>query len=150
LYATKETSAPYDVKGDYTYYPTAISAGLPFRGDGITDASKISISGDVLGKYANDPNIFFVRANGDSMNNLFDDGALLAVKEVYSQKSLKNGDIVVYSTNGEYSVKHYHKTPTSIIFKPNSTNNEHHEHHYSLEDEIKIHGKVVTYIVNVD
>src|SRR5699024_10461589 len=135
---------------DYTYYPTAISAGLPLEVDGITEASKISISDEVLGKYANDPNIFFVRANGDSMNNLFDDGALLAVKEVDSQKSLKNGDIVIYACDGEYSVKHFYKTPTSIIFKPNSTNNEHHEHHYSLEDEIKIKGKVVTYIINVD
>ena len=134
----------------YTYYPTAISAGLPLTVDGITEASKISISDEVLGKYANDRDIFFVRANGDSMNNLFDDGALLAVKEVDSQKSLKNGDIVIYACDGEYSVKHFYKTPTSIIFKPNSTNNEHHEHHYSLEDEIKIHGKVVTYIVNVD
>src|SRR5699024_207236 len=52
---------------EYTYYPTAISAGLPLTVDGITEASKISISDEVLGKYANDRDIFFVRANGDSM-----------------------------------------------------------------------------------
>src|SRR5699024_6307707 len=120
----------------------------PLTVDGITEASKISISDEVLGKYANDRDIFFVRANGDSMNNLFEDGSLLAIKPV-TLDNLKNGDIVVYSSHGEYSVKCFYKTPTNIIFKPNSTNKEHHEHHYSQDDEIKIYGKVVTYIVNV-
>lgn len=134
---------------DYTYYPTAISAGLPLEVDGITEASKISISDEVLGKYANDRDIFFVRANGESMNNLFEDGSLLAIKPV-TLDNLKNGDIVVYSTNGEYSVKHYHKTATNIIFRANSRTFEYFDDIHELDAEIKIHGKVVTYIVNVD
>ena len=133
----------------YTYYPTAISAGLPLEVDGITEASKISISDEVLGKYANDRDIFFVRANGESMNNLFEDGSLLAIKPV-TLDNLKNGDIVVYSTNGEYSVKHYHKTATNIIFRANSRTFEYFDDIHELDAEIKIHGKVVTYIVNVD
>lgn len=149
LYVAKETRASYDVNDEYTYYPTAISAGLPLTVDGITEASKISISDEVLGKYANDRDIFFVRANGESMNNLFEDGSLLAIKPV-TLDNLKNGDIVVYSTNGEYSVKHYHKTATNIIFRANSRTFEYFDDIHELDAEIKIHGKVVTYIVNVD
>lgn len=139
-----------DVSNDYTYFPTAISAGLPLMVDGITEASKISISDEVLGKYANDKDIFFVRANGDSMNNLFSDGSLMAVKEVNNTNELLNGDIVVYSNHGDYSVKHFYKYGDTLVFKPNSTT-QHEEHEYNAkEDNIQIHGKVVTYIVNLD
>ncbi len=135
---------------EHTYFPTAISAGLPLTVDGMTEASKISISDEVLGRYANDREIFFARISGDSMNNLMQDGSLIAIKPVSNTDELQNGDIVVYSTNGEYSVKHYHKYGETLVFKPNSTNNAHSEHEYSINDDIQIHGKVVTYIVNVD
>ena len=133
---------------EYTYFPTAISAGSPFTVDGMTESSKISISDEVMGSYKNDRDIFFARINGDSMDKAIPDGSLIAIKPTETE-ALKNGDIVVYSSDGEYSVKHFYKTSASIIFKPNSTNIEHHEHHYSQGDEIKIYGKVVTYIVNV-
>lgn len=145
----KESSATYMTASTFTYFPTAISAGLPFEVDGMTEASEISISDEVLGKYANDREIFFARINGDSMNNLMEDNSLIAIKPV-TLDSLKNGDIVVYSTDGEYSVKHYHKYGDTLVFKPNSTKSEHSEHEYSVNDDIRIHGKVVTYIVNVD
>ena len=133
---------------EYTYFPTAISAGLPLTIDGITEASKISISDEVLGRYANDKDVFFCRANGDSMNRLFTDGSLLAIKPI-TLDSLKNGDIVVYSYDSEYSVKHYHKYGDTLVFKPNSTT-EHQEHEYNVNDRVKIYGKVITYIVNTD
>ena len=133
----------------YTYFPTAISAGLPLSVDGITEASKISISDEVLGKYANDKDLYFARANGDSMDKLFKDGSLLAIKPV-ALDNLKNGDIVVFSDNHEYSVKHYHKYGNTLVFTPNSKNTAHKEQEYSVNDNITIHGKVVTYIVNLD
>lgn len=133
----------------YTYFPTAISAGLPLEVDGITEASKISVSDEVLGRYANDKEVFFARINGDSMNRLMADGSLIAIKPINSTDDLKNGDIVVYSVDGEYSVKHYYKYGDTLAFKPNSTI-EHEEHTYNAkEDNIRIHGKVITYIVNV-
>src|SRR5699024_3277173 len=135
---------------DYTYFPTAISAGLPLEVDGITEASKITVSDEVLGKCKSDRNIFFVRANGNSMNKLFDDGALLEVKPINNNDDLSNDDIVVYSKDGEYSVKHFYKYGSTLVFKPNSTA-KHKEHEYNAkEDNVQIHGKVVTYIVNVD
>ncbi|HLR24178.1 MAG TPA: XRE family transcriptional regulator [Candidatus Avipropionibacterium sp.] len=127
----------------YNYFPTAISAGQPLTIDGITEASKISVSDEILGKYRNDRSIFFARASGDSMDRIINDGSLIAIKPVDNVESLKNGDIVVFSTNHEYSVKHIYKTDTSIIFKPNSTNLDHHEQHLSYKDEITIYGKVV-------
>lgn len=132
------------------YFPTAISAGLPLEVDGMTESSKISISDEILGRYKNDRSIFFVRANGDSMNRLFDDGSLLAIQPISDMYKLKNGDIVVYSINGEYSVKHFYKYGDTLVFKPNSTT-QHKEHEYNAkEDNVQIHGKVVTYIVNLD
>ena len=133
---------------EYPYYPTSISAGLPLTVDG-TDATTISISDEVMGKYKNDKSVFFARINGDSMNNIMDDGTLIAIKPTPIE-TLQNGDIVVFSTEHEYSVKHIYKTPQAIIFKPNSTNDCHHEQHFSYDDEITIHGKVITYIINLD
>ena len=133
---------------DFPYFPTSISAGLPLTVDG-TDATTISISDEVMGKYKNDKTVFFARINGDSMNNIMDDGTLIAIKPTPIE-TLQNGDIVVFSTEHEYSVKHIYKTPQAIIFKPNSTNDCHHEQHFSYDDEIVIHGKVITYIINLD
>ncbi len=141
---------PTDLVSERTYFPTAISAGLPLEVDGITEASKISISDEVLGRYAKDKDIFFARINGDSMNRLMADGSLIAVKPVNSTENLVNGDIVVYSNGGDYSVKHFYKYGDTLVFKPNSTT-VHDEHTYNAkEDNVQIHGKVVTYIVNVD
>src|SRR5699024_4340819 len=122
-------------ENDYNFFPTPISAGLPFEVDGITEASKISISDEVLAKYANDKDIFFTRANGDSMNNLFDNGSLLAIKPINNKTDLSNGDIVVYSKDGDYSVKHYHKYGDTLVFKPNSTT-KHKEHEYNIDDGV--------------
>ena len=145
---SKSDESLYLSNSQYTYYPTSISAGLPLTVDG-TDATTISISDEVMGKYKNDKTVFFARINGDSMNNIMDDGTLIAIKPTPIE-TLQNGDIVVFSNEHEYSVKHIYKTPQAIIFKPNSTNDCHHEQHFSYDDEIVIHGKVITYIINLD
>src|SRR5699024_3960548 len=150
LYQSDNKEMKEKISGnDYNYFPTPISAGLPFEVDGITEASKISISDEVLGKYANDKDIFFTRANGDSMNNLFDNGSLLAVKPINNKTDLSNGDIVVYSKDGDYSVMHYHKYGDTLVYTPYSTTN-HKEHEYNIDDGVQVHGQVVTYIVNLD
>jgi len=143
-----------DIKSDnetkYTYFPTEISAGLPLEVDGIIESSKITVSDELLGKWSNNRNIFFAHINGDSMNRLMEDGSLIAIKPVSNTDELKNGDIVVYSVGGEYSVKHYYKYGDTLVFKPNSTI-EHEEHTYNAkEDNVQIHGVVVTYVINRD
>lgn len=133
----------------YTYLPTAISAGLPFNVDGITNADKIDIPDSLMGKYAGNKSIVFSRICGDSMDKVISDGSLIAIKSV-PLESLKNGDMVVFSTNYDYSVKYFYKTDDKLIFKPASTNEAHHEQHYDLDANIQIHGKVVLYIVELD
>jgi repressor LexA len=102
-----------------------------------------------MGKWAGDKNIFFSRINGDSMNRIMPDQSLIAIKPI-EKEALKNGDIVVFSNSNEYSVKYFHKTPDKLIFKPASHNKDHHEQHFALDDGVKIHGKVVLYIVELD
>jgi len=140
---------PTDLITEYDYYNTNISAGLPFNIDAITHCETISIPDAVMGKHAGNKNIFILRINGDSMNKIIPDGSLIAVKPT-PLETLKNGDMVVFSEEHKYSVKSYFKTSDTLIFKPNSTNNDHHDQTYKLDTDITIHGKVILYIVELD
>ena len=133
----------------YHYMPTSISAGLPIDVEAVTNAETIKIPDSIMGKWAGDKDIFFSKINGDSLDRIIPDKSLIAIKPL-PLESLKNGDIVVFSNEHEYSVKYYYKQPDKLIFKPHSYNREHHEQHYRLTDDIKIHGKVVLYIVELD
>src|SRR5690625_2103847 len=135
---------------EYTYYPALISPGNPLSVDPITKKQKISISDHVMGKHAGRSDITFLKVDGDSMDNIIPDGSLLAYEPVSDAYKLHNGDIVVYSNDYEYSVKHYYKHNDTLLFKPNSTNPIHHDQTYNIDDNITIHGKVVLYIVNLD
>lgn len=134
---------------EYTYLPTAISAGLPINVDAITESEKISLPDSIMGKWAGNKNILISSIYGDSMNKIIPDGSLIATKPI-TLSELCNGDIVVFSTNGEYSVKYYYKYPDKIVFKPHSHNKDFYDQPYGLDDNITIHGKVVLYIVEMD
>ena len=140
---------PTNLITEYDYYNTNISAGLPVNVDGITHCETISIPDAVMGKHAGNKDTFILRVNGDSMNKIIPDGSLIAVKPT-SLETLKNGDMVVFSEEHKYSVKSYFKTSDTLIFKPNSTNNNHHDQTHKLDTDITIHGKVVLYIVELD
>lgn len=148
-YIIKDKQPIYKAKNEYHYMPTSISAGLPIDVEAITNAETIQIPDNIMGKWAGDEEIFFSKINGDSMDRIIPDKSLIAIKPI-PLESLKNGDIVVFSNEHEYSVKYYYKQPDKLIFKPHSYNREHHEQHYQLTDDIKIHGKVVLYIVELD
>lgn len=134
---------------EYTYMPHSISAGLPNHVEAIIQAEKISIPDTIMGKYSGSDDIYISRINGDSMDKLMSDGSLIAIKPI-NLSELKDGDMVVFSNDHEYSVKYFYKALDKLIFKPYSTNHNHHEQHYDLDADITIHGKVVTYIVNLD
>lgn len=150
LFLFRENASLYDVKSDetssYTYFPTSISAGIPLDVEAVTEQEKIELPNALMGKYANNQNIFFLKANGDSMDRIIPDGSLMGVLPI-ELETLKNGDIVVFSNGGEYGVKYFFKDGDKLIFKPNSTNIEHHEKHFDSFQNIKIHGKVVIYNV---
>lgn len=147
-----EKEAPYIVEAgssDYTYYPTAISAGLPLNVEAITQADKIKLHDTLMGKWARHDDIFITKICGDSMNKVMQDGSLIAVKPI-NLSELKDYDIVVFSLNGEYGVKQYRKQDNHIIFSALSTNKDYFDQVYKMDDNIKIHGKVVMYIVELD
>lgn len=135
----------------YNFFPTSISAGLPFDVDGITlnDVEKISIPDTLMGKWAGNKDIFITRINGDSMNQVMPDNSMIAVKKVELEE-LKDGDIVIYSNDHDYSCKRFFKDGERLIFRPDSTEKKFTDQIYTENDNITIHGKVVLYIVELD
>lgn len=140
------------VDSQYKYFPTHISAGLPNNVEGITESEVISIPDTIMGKYAGNKDIFITRINGDSMNRVMPDGSLIAVKPIESIKQLKDGDIVVFSHDHEYSVKRFYQYDDMIVFRPDSNDIRFSELRLPKNDieNLQIHGKVVLYIVELD
>src|SRR5690625_2853588 len=135
------------LKTDYKFIPTAISAGLPIEVDGITETKTISIPDNIMGKWAGNKDIFITRVNGESMNKTIPHDSLIAVRPV-SPEVLKNGDIVVYSYDGEYAVKRFYKQDNKLLFRPDSSDMTFTDLVIDLENndlDLKIKGKVVLY-----
>jgi len=156
LFLFKENVPLYEVETketvrNYTYIPTAISAGLPINVEGITEYETISLPDSVMGKWAGNQDVYILKINGDSMNNIMPDGSLIAVKPI-TLDGLNNGDIVLFSTNHEYSVKRFYQFDDVVVFRPDSDNLEFYETRININeiDNLEIHGKVVLYIVELD
>lgn len=138
------------LKTNYKFIPTAISAGLPIEVDGITETKKISIPDSLMGKWAGNKDIFIMKVNGESMNNVMPHGSLIAVKPIEAHQ-IKDGDIVVYSDGGDYSVKRFYRDENRLIFRPDSSDPSFYDYVTDINnDELIIHGKVVVYIVELD
>lgn len=135
----------------YTYFPVSISAGLPCDVETVTceNAETIYISDEIMGKWAGRKDIYIMRVNGESMNKVIPHGSLIAVKHI-QLNNLKNGDIVVYSDGNDYSVKRFYNHGDKLVFRPDSTDPQFTDYIVSPNQEIKIHGKVVLYIVELD
>lgn len=150
----KEPSNVYliDNVKKYKYLPISISAGLPINIDPIETTETISIPNELMGKYAGNKDIFITRICGDSMNKVMPDRSLIAVKPIESIKQLKDGDIVVFSNDYEYSVKRFYQYDDMIVFRPDSKDIRFSELRIpkSEIDDLQIHGKVVLYIVELD
>jgi repressor LexA len=139
-------------KHQYTYIPTSISAGKPMVAEAVEkyEAKKIELPDSVMGKWAGDKNLFIMRVNGDSMNNIIPHNSLIAVKPL-EPRELKVGDIVVYSDGGDYAVKRFFRDGPRIIFRPDSKDPSFYDYITSIDNnDLIIHGKVVLYIVELD
>lgn len=138
----------------YPYLPISISAGPPIQVDGITNdqIDSIEIPDNIMGKWAGSQEIFVMKVNGESMNKIIPHDSLIAVKKV-DLSNLKDGDIVVYSDEVSYSVKHFYNDTVNekLIFRPGSTDKRYTDNifSYSEASHINIHGKVVLYIVEL-
>lgn len=148
---------PRNIKKDnihvYPYIPANIAAGVltsvdPFTED---DVESIELSDTVLGRYAGRKDIVIMNINGESMNRVIPNHSLIAVKKIDEPEDLRNGDIVVFSCDGEYSVKYFYNDPRSqtYTFSPDSTDHDFQPIVYRYEDadDVTIFGKVVVYTV---
>lgn len=135
----------------YTFIPAKVSAGALEDVEAIYECPKIDVPDAILGKYARDKSIVFMSVNGESMNKVIANGAIIAVKTDVERCSLKDGDIVVASSNGSYAVKHFINDVENerIILRPDSTDKTFTDTVISYEnaDSLKIFGKVVIYSV---
>lgn len=140
----------------YNYFDAGVSAGVLQAVDPFTtnEVKKITLSQNIMGKYAGDKDIFLTRVNGESMNRVIPNNSLIAIKEVDSIKSLKNGDIIMFQDGSEMSIKRFYNNEKNeiISFLPDSSEKCFEPMMYKYEDidELKIVGKVVVYTVEVD
>lgn len=133
----------------YPFLPTNVAVGFPESISGITetDIEHISIPDTVMGKWAGQSDIYLMRVNGQSMNNVIPDRSLIAIKPV-NLTNLNDGDIVVFSDEHEYSAKRFYCGGDKIHFKPDSSDFRFTDYITNKNNcDLKIHGKVVIYIV---
>nr|WP_297394502.1 XRE family transcriptional regulator [uncultured Peptostreptococcus sp.] len=140
---------------EYKYFPVSISAGSLENIDSIQEYELISLSDKILGKYARSKNIILLKINGESMNNIIPNGSYIIVDASRNTiHDIKDRDIVVFSENGSYSVKRYINDSANqrILFKPDSTDDTFTaiEVKYENSENLRLIGKVVKYIVNLD
>lgn len=149
---TDEQDAINELKSfSYPFIPAKVSAGTLEDIEAVYDCPKMNVPDAMLGKYAHDRNVVFMGVNGESMNNIIENGAIIAVKTDVERGSLKDGDIVVASSNGSYAVKHFINDVENerIILRPDSTDKNFTDTviPYENADSLKIFGKVVIYSV---
>lgn len=139
----------------YNYFETGLSTGAfkevnPFTA---SDVKKIALPNAVMGKYSGKSNIIISRVKGESMNRVLPNGSLIAIEKVDSIFDIKNGDIVVFQDCSDMEIKRFYndKAKKTIIFNPDSTNENFYPMSYSYSDlsNVKIIGKVVIYIVSI-
>lgn len=135
----------------YTYIPESISAGALENINAINDLPQIDMPDAILGKYAHDKDIVFMTVNGESMNRVISNHSVIAVKTNIDRNLLSNGDIVIASNNGGYTVKRFINDERNqrIILRPDSTDESFSDIiiPYDIADDLRIFGKVVVYSV---
>lgn len=134
----------------YPYFESYAAAGTPITIEGIKNAPRIHIADELLGQYAGNDKLVFLKVNGESMNKIIPDGSTIGMLEYDSIHDLKDGDIVVYATKDEeYAIKFFYRNGNTLIFKPFSTYNYYHDKTFDINDHIRIIGKVVVYSVMI-
>lgn len=151
------TAAPQDAPAasasfEYTLIPVGISAGQMEDCEALSLLPKISVPDVIMGPYARDPHIVFMRVNGESMNRVIDNGATIAVMTGLERCQIQNGDIVIARYDGAgYTIKRYYDLPEKhqIILTPDSDDPGFLPIpiNYESPDDLRIFGRVVMYSV---
>lgn len=139
-----------DVSSNYPYIPFSVAAGSPISIDGISNMPSITIPNYLLGKYANNSNVIIMRVSGESMNKIIPDNSLIGVLTDFDYRNLKNGDLVVFECNYEYSVKRFFDAGDKLIFKPDSSDPSFADIVVNKDENTRIVGKVIMYSILID
>lgn len=146
----KHKSLPSDT---YRYVPESVAAGSLTTIEGLTDLPLVTVPDCMLGRYARNKNILLMPVNGESMNNVIRNGAIIAVLTKIELPQIKNGDIVVVSNNGDYTVKRFFndKEHREFIFRPDSRDMSYRDIIFSYEncEDLRLVGKVIMYNVTL-
>lgn len=136
---------------DYPYVSESISAGMLENVDALMELPTMSVPDAILGQYARDKSIVFMKVNGESMNNVIENHTIMAVKTGIEKGQLHNSDIVVASNHGSYTVKRFYNDTAHqrIILRPDSSDPSFSDIIISYEDaeDFSIFGRVVIYSV---
>lgn len=138
-----------DIKTLPLYGNVAAGAIAEIEGVDVWGVETIDIPSVMLGRYANDVHLFSMYVNGDSMNKVIPNGAIIVAKTL-DNCLYKDGDIVIFSHNEEYSLKTYRPNMIDgfVVFEANSDNptfkNIPIDHTKLYEaDKVNIYGKVI-------
>ena len=137
----------------YQYVPSAVSAGALTNIEGISTLPTVSVPDFMMGRYAGNKNIILMPVNGESMNNVIQNGAIIAVLRNIELPDIHDGDIVVIKNGGDYTVKRFYndKQHQEFVFKPDSSDMAFRDIIFSYEntDDLYLIGKVVMYNVTL-
>ena len=137
----------------YKFVPASVSAGALTNIDSINYMPSVMIPDFMLGRYAGNRNIILMHVNGESMNNVIQNGAVIAVLTNVELSDIHDGDIVVIKNGGDYTVKRfYNDSPhQEFVFRPDSNNMAFRDivFSYDATDDLYLIGKVVMYNVTL-
>ncbi len=137
----------------YKFVPASVSAGALTNIDSINYMPSVIIPDFMIGRYAGNRNIILMHVNGESMNNVIQNGAVIAVLTNVDLSDIHDGDIVVIKNGGDYTVKRfYNDSPhQEFVFRPDSNNMAFRDIVFSYEntDDLYLIGKVVMYNVTL-
>ncbi len=132
-----------------------IAAGALATVDGVTrnNMIHINIPEQLLGKHASNKDLFAMKVNGDSMNRVIPHGSFIVAKPLENEE-IKDDDIVIFSHDGEYSLKRVRKDTEDkvLIFSPESHSRKFRDVviPFDTPNELKIYAKVIWYSVTLD
>lgn len=137
----------------YKFVPASVSAGALTNIDSINYMPSVIIPDFMMGRYAGNKNIILMPVNGESMNNVIQNGAIIAVLRNIELPDIHDGDIVVIKNGGDYTVKRFYndKQHKEFVFKPDSSDMAFRDIIFSYEntDDLYLIGKVVMYNVTL-
>lgn len=152
----KEESAKYITQPsvDLPLYGS-IAAGALSKIEAVTDqdVEYLKFPRHIFGKYSDHNDLFVLRVNGESMNKIIPNGSYVVCKPI-DKYELKDDDIVIFSYDGDYSMKRFRRDTENglLIFSPESFDRRFYDIviPHNAPNDLKIYAKVIFYAVALD